>query len=236
MAQIFKTNFDSFVCDGESITAEHDGFKLRAICERDDDGKKPWDDDGHGPVSDWTGRAKRPGERILNTDGDSYRYYDFQEAVKLAKRDGWDSPPYNTGTAGERAVRAAEADFNTIKAWLDDKWDYCGICVEVSRAGVVLCEKYENALWGIERNYPATPVATRNHYLAEVANDLANAALESARAKLAELGTDSLVESLSAYVSADDVTLARPAFLRRVADRIIEDLESGAADANDEES
>jgi hypothetical protein len=40
-------------------------------------------------VSDWERRDKRPGEWVLNTDHGSKRFYDAQEANKIAKRDGW---------------------------------------------------------------------------------------------------------------------------------------------------
>jgi hypothetical protein len=58
--------------------------------ERDDDYGAPWEnEDGHGPVTDWTTRDKCPGELVLNQDRRSYRYYDFQAACRIARRDGW---------------------------------------------------------------------------------------------------------------------------------------------------
>ena len=54
----------------------------------DDDAEPPWDrEDGQGPVSNWTDRVKEPGERTLCEDGGSRRYYDVQEATRIAKRD-----------------------------------------------------------------------------------------------------------------------------------------------------
>jgi len=64
----------------------------------------------------WENRPKRPGELILASDGRVDRFYDFQAAVKLARRDRWDSPPYKTGKPGERAARAARADFEFCAA------------------------------------------------------------------------------------------------------------------------
>jgi hypothetical protein len=86
----FAQAFGTYVCDGDAITVSMGGFDVTAKIEADEDSGAPWKrDDGHGPVSDWTGREKRPGERVLSEDRTSKRYYDFEEAVKIAKRDGW---------------------------------------------------------------------------------------------------------------------------------------------------
>lgn len=112
------------------------GYSVRVKVDYDQDMCAPWKEhDGHGPVSEWTTRDKCPGERVLCTDRSSKRYYDFAEAVKLAKHDGWDAPPYNTGTPGERAARAAEADYENLRAWCNDEWHWICVAVEVSRNG-----------------------------------------------------------------------------------------------------
>lgn len=80
---------------GDSI--ERDGFTLTVTIEHDHDSGTPWDNsDGHGPVSDWTSRAKLPGELILSDDNPSglrstcnRRFYDYAEACRIAARDGW---------------------------------------------------------------------------------------------------------------------------------------------------
>jgi hypothetical protein len=120
------------------------GYSVRVKVEYDECADAPWNmGDGHGPVSDWRRKeSKRPGERILHTDHGSARFYDFAEAVKTARRDGWDAPPYKTGTAGERAVRAAEADFEFLRGWCTDQWHYLVVGVEVSRNGAVLDMDY----------------------------------------------------------------------------------------------
>jgi hypothetical protein len=127
----------------ESI--EHNGATITINWFPDEDMGPPWDnEDGHGPVSDWTSRAKLPGERVLNEDHRSYRYYDFAAAVKLAKKDGWEAKPYKTGTPGERANRAAEADYEWLRRWCNDDWHYCGYQLEVDGFA------YEDSLWGID--------------------------------------------------------------------------------------
>ena len=79
-------------------TIEHNGRTYRVEIEPDYDHGAPWEEeDGHGPVSEWTSRAKLPGEVIIAKDRGSYRYYDFAGACRIARRDGWDAKPYNTG-------------------------------------------------------------------------------------------------------------------------------------------
>jgi len=73
-------------------TFEHAGLTFRAKIERDDDMGAPWDEhDGRGPVSDWTTRDKLPGELVLSEDrrGRSKRFYDFAEACRIARKEGW---------------------------------------------------------------------------------------------------------------------------------------------------
>jgi hypothetical protein len=71
-------------------TFEHGGLTFRVSLERDEYHGTPWDEeDGHGPVSEWTHRAKRAGELILSSDRGSRRLYDFAEACHIARRDRW---------------------------------------------------------------------------------------------------------------------------------------------------
>lgn len=162
---------------GQNISCEVDGFTVTARLERDDDAGAPWErEDGHGAVSEWTRRAKAPGERVLNEDGRSRRYYDFAGAVETAKRDGWGG---DGATPGERAADAAEKDFARLRAWCDDEWEYVGVVLTVEREGVRLTDDYGAALWGIESD--------AGDYLREVANQLLGDALDAARAKLAQL-------------------------------------------------
>jgi hypothetical protein len=116
----------------------------------------PWEEhDGHGIVSDWTRRAKAPGERILASDHGSFRYYDFAGSVKLARRDGWgargDCP------ARQRAAFAVEEDFQRLKEWCDGIWEWVGVTVTVGDES--------DSLWGVESD---------GDYWREVAADLIN--------------------------------------------------------------
>jgi hypothetical protein len=114
----------------------------------DYDSPAPWDhEDGHGPVSDWTRRDKQPGEMVLCEDRGTRRFYDFSEAVAIARRDGWDCEPYGQGTPGERAHRAAMADFQHLRGWCLDEWQYVGYVVEIDGEEF---PEIEGSLWGID--------------------------------------------------------------------------------------
>lgn len=107
------------------------GWQLQVEVDRDDNMGPPWENsDGHGDVSEWKHiDSKRPGERVLSRDGDHVRFYDWQEAIRTAKRDGWDAEPFGTGTKGQRAQRAVEADFKFLQDWCEDKWCYVYLVV-----------------------------------------------------------------------------------------------------------
>jgi hypothetical protein len=147
----------------DNDTFEHRGRKFTVTFPQDEHAEAPWEAcEGHGPVSDWTTRSKRAGERELHSDGRSYRYYDFAEAVRIAKRDKWDAEPFGQGTAGERATRAVEADFERLRHWCLDFWCYVGVVVTYTDANGDECSE---SLWGIESDC--------QDYLEEVAHELA---------------------------------------------------------------
>jgi hypothetical protein len=43
-----------------------------------------------------------------------------------------------------------------VAAWRNDEWFFCGVCVQVSRAGIDLTGPYGAALWGVEANFPGS--------------------------------------------------------------------------------
>lgn len=148
---------------------EHNGARYVATVERDEHMGAPWDEpDGHGTVSDWTSRGKAPGELVLAESRGSYRYYDFAESCRIARRDGWDAMPYNTGQESKRqqAAKAARSDYEHLRRWCNDEWFWCGVVV------APLCpecdepdESRAESLWGIESD--------AGDYLIEVAVELA---------------------------------------------------------------
>jgi hypothetical protein len=164
----FVEEFGKYTCIGDTITLELDDRTITATIEADEHMSAPWvEHDGHGPVSDWTTRDKLPGERIVNAGrGKINRYYDVQEAMEIAKRDGWDAKPFGEGTKGEQAARAVEADFQSLRAWCADEWQWCSIVLSIR------CGDWHKdcaaSLSGMEMNHPNGD----NSYLTEVANEL----------------------------------------------------------------
>lgn len=157
-----------------SFTFTREGQAFKATVYADGDGDAPWDrEDGHGPVSGWVyGQPKKPGELVLNTDRGSKRYYDFAEAMRIAKRDGWGCPNLPEGlTPGQVAERAVRADFERLRAWCRDDWQYVG--VSVTPEG--LDDDFSYALWGVESD--------SEDYIKEVANALAGEALQAEAAR-----------------------------------------------------
>ena len=131
-------------------TRESGSFSFRVEWFYDDDSDAPWDrEDGHGPVSDWERRDKKPGEMILCEDRGSRRFYDFAEAVKIARRDGWNTAPHEWPTSGARAHAAAMNNFEYLRRWCNDQWHYCGIVVTLLDVDGEP-DSIDASLWGIE--------------------------------------------------------------------------------------
>ena len=144
----------------------HNGKRYEVTIEPDCDHGAPWEEDGHGPVSDWTTRDKLPGEVIISQDGRSRRYYDFAEACKIARVEGWDAAPYNTGqeTKRQQAAKSARADMERMRQWCNDYWSYVGVIVT---AECTCCDEFTGesaSLWGIESDC--------SDYLDEVTREL----------------------------------------------------------------
>ena len=178
----FEETFGQEAYDGQTITGEREGFTFIATIHADDDSTPPWKrEDGHGPVTDWQSRDKGPGELVLNSDRTSKRFYDFAEACRIARRDGWGCAGGQLPGESKRtyAARAAMADYERLRHWCADDWSYVGVAVTVEKDGVRLTGPYDHAIWGVESDC--------GDYLTELANEYLEEALEAARAKLASL-------------------------------------------------
>lgn len=139
---------------GTETISSAKGSKFKLELAYDYIGDKPWEwCDGHGEVSEWTTRDKKPGEVVLCIDGISRLYYDMQGAVKIARRDFWDTKPYNTGTKGERARRAAQNDFENLRAWCDGNWWYAILHVVMLDDEGEELDGYDEYLGGVEDGY-----------------------------------------------------------------------------------
>lgn len=149
---------------------EMNGATYAAKLERDEDHGAPWDEEcGHGDVTGRERREKAPGELILSEDRHAKRFYDFAGAVKRAKAEGWNAEPYyppGEETKGQRAHKAALADYNRLRAWCNGDWCYVGVIVAPIRP---CCDEVNDdeaqSLWGIESD--------AGEYLFEVAQDMA---------------------------------------------------------------
>lgn len=138
-----------------SETVEVSGIECLLEYFHDEDSDAPWEnDEGCGTVrkahdahaercSD-----KKPGERPLNQAGrNEYQfYYDWQEAMKIAKRDGWNAKPLD---APNRALRAVQSDFDYLQGYVNNDWHYAGVvCTVLDADG----EKTDvsDSCWGFE--------------------------------------------------------------------------------------
>lgn len=139
-------------------TIEHLGVTVRIEYFHDADAGMPWENsDGHGPVRKTTHRHgvnwstngdKRPGERPMNyPDRNEYQfYYDWQAAMRIAKRDGWNAEPYD---APNKALRAVQADFDFLRSFLNEEWGYVGIvCTVLDAEGEETTDA--DSCWGFE--------------------------------------------------------------------------------------
>ena len=136
-----------------------------------DDYEAPWEvSDGHGKVSDWVTRDKKPGEVVLYQDRNAKRYYDMQGAIQKAKAEGWSCDSVlPTDTRGQKAVKAAQADFEYLRAWCNNDWWYCCLHVAMLDANGEELQGYDEYLGAVEDGY-----ASKSHgYALECAQDIA---------------------------------------------------------------
>ena len=131
------------------------GTRYRVEITPDDFNEAPWEfSDGHGDVSDWTTRDKKAGELVLNSDGTNKRFYNFQEAIKIAKRDGWGCDGLTEKeTPGEKAAKAVMADYKYLKSWCKDEWFYAFLYVVLLDSEGEEIAEYDDYLGGVEFGY-----------------------------------------------------------------------------------
>lgn len=164
-------------------TFTHLGYQFRVTARHDDAAEAPWDgEDGHGPVSGWAARDKRPGERVLCQSHGPRRYYDIEGATALAKKDDWGlSVPKlralaaelgREPTRGEVAAAAVEADYDYLKAWCDNQWEYVVAHVELLDVDGAPVDDFDEYLGGVQAGY-----SDEDAYHAELVHDMANAVI-----------------------------------------------------------
>lgn len=178
----------------DTQTIEHLGQTVRIDYFYDDCADYPWQRaDGHGPVrrsrySHSEGHSdKRPGEVPLNrTDRNQWQfYYDWQAAMKAAKKEHWNTAPYD---APNKALRAVQSDFDFLRAYLAQEWGYVGIvCTLLDDEGGDTGES--DSCWGFE---------TFKDYHLEAGQEMARELCESASKE---------AENVAYWASRDVVTV-----------------------------
>ena len=165
----------------DGSTFEVNGVQFRVNFEHDSD-RSPLDCDGHGPVRQSNychidGKSdKKPGERPLNQAGrNEYQfYYDWTAACKAAKKDGWNCEPFD---APNRVERAVKADFDYLRGFYCNDWNYVGVIVSrLDDDGEETGE--QTSLWGVE---------THKNYHCDVALEIAGELLGESESKAAEV-------------------------------------------------
>ena len=153
----FTERFDTFVCEGDCIACEQDGFRIVARIVRDDCPDAP----------EFRGSENAPVERFPEGRQDGF----WPSLNKDAP--GFIGPGNNFRERFAKAQAEAEA---IMEAWRRDDWFYCGIVLSVSLDGVIL-DEHAISLWGVEANYPGSD----NGHLTDVADDLLPDALAIGR-------------------------------------------------------
>lgn len=165
---------------------QFNGLRFRVIVESDDTAGAPWEDsDCHGVISDWTSRDKWPSERVLSSDRGSKRFYNVQATQIIAIRDGWGFGASVEGeTVRQRAARAVEADFQRLRAWCANDWEYVAVGVQlVDEEGNEISHPHaatSGYICGIESDQlgDLSPAGYVNQLCEEVADDIAKYGLE----------------------------------------------------------
>lgn len=132
------------------------GYQVTIEVHQDEDMREPWKEhDGHGVVSGWETRDKRPGERVLNTDRNSRRFYDVAATLVIAKRDGWGLSDKDKAalaaklghkpTTREIIAEAVNQDFEHLRGWCNDEWCWLGYTTKLEHDGI---ETDGDSCWG----------------------------------------------------------------------------------------
>lgn len=143
-------------------TIELKGRSFKVSFYYDESMGAPWEEhDGHGPVREVRHRSeKRPGERIIHADRGACWVYDWQAAVKTARKDGW-----CMAKNGAELEAAVKSDLQHLQAWLRSDWHWCGVAVNLlDSEGEPIGGKFDHAIWG---------VGSDGDYWRSIAEDLA---------------------------------------------------------------
>lgn len=128
--------------DTTTVTVQGLAFKVEIV--QDLDSREPWKEhDGHGPVREgesdrYTGNMKKRAGEVVLHQGDHNCYswvYDWTGAMVKAKEEGWGvsrdkrPPGWDALTDPQQREVAVQSDFDFLKAWAENEWVWCEICV-----------------------------------------------------------------------------------------------------------
>ena len=136
-------------------TIEHYGIAVKIEYFYDSDRGRPWENcDGHGAMRSaysYYGKPdKRPGEVLIDCGRGHYWIYDWQESTRIAKRDGWGIANPPAGLTKKQVTQlAVQQDFDFLRGWLNDEWQYVGIICTVLDSDGEETEKTDSC-WGFE--------------------------------------------------------------------------------------
>lgn len=138
--------------DEEQDNRLPNGWYWKVKFEHDSDHERPeeWDD-GRG-ITSWERRSLEKWEHgwVLVWDRYSPLLYDYKASLEKALKDGWDAPPYHTGTKLEQATRAVKQDYDYLRGYYNQDWWYVGMIVELYDEDDHLID--EDSCWGYESN------------------------------------------------------------------------------------
>ena len=125
-----------------------DGFEIEYRFEYDPDSGPPWADPEDAPLMRYADRhrmwdsTKKAGERpITDRRGGTY-LFNWKLAAERARKEKWNSPPYDAPNRIERAVQNL---FDYYKSYINEYWYYVGIEVRLVRH-----PQYRHDVWGFE--------------------------------------------------------------------------------------
>lgn len=147
----------------ETRDIQRNGTTYRVEFHFDQDTGAPWKEcDGYSIVSNGRRSEKRPGEVRIDSGerNATVRFYDVQETIKKATREGWglgdEASAALAKTLGreptkrEIVAEAVRLDMERMRGWCCDDWHWCGVSVfPLTADGDELRSKTES-LWGIE--------------------------------------------------------------------------------------
>jgi hypothetical protein len=129
-----------------SETIEFMGLTATVRIEQDCDMGAPWEEhDGHGVIrlEGRYGSGKKPGEKLLRTNGSSRYYYDIPATIAKAKREGWGIENPEGLTKKQIIAKAIEHDIKYCEDWLLDNWHWCGYVVSIG-------DEHAESCWGFD--------------------------------------------------------------------------------------